>query len=82
MQRERRILMVGVFVLVSIIMAGIFITDWFFIDPNGERLMTETLVGILIGAPLGWVGAYVAYYTTESQNKEDAAKLETNNEKN
>jgi NhaP-type Na+/H+ or K+/H+ antiporter len=68
--------MTGVFVLVSIIMVGIFVTDWFFIEQDGERLMTETLVGILIGTPLGWVGAYVAYYTTENQNKEDTAKLD------
>lgn len=31
-------------------------------------LLTETLVGILIGTPLGWIRAYVAFYTVESKN--------------
>ena len=64
---ERKILMVGVLVIVVVILAGIFISDWFF-----ERtLLTETLVGILIGTPLGWIGAYVAFYTVENNGTEN-----------
>ena len=64
---ERKILMVGVLCIVTIIIICIFISDWFF----DRSLLTETLVGILIGTPLGWIGAYVAFYTVESSGKED-----------
>ena len=74
MEKERKILIIGVFILVSVIIGGIFITDWYFIPDGSEPLMTETLVGILIGAPLGWVGAYVAYYTTENHANADNRK--------
>ena len=64
--RERKILMVGVLVIVLGIIGCIFISDWYF----NRTLLTETLVGILIGTPLGWIGAYVAFYTVEG-DKED-----------
>lgn len=64
MMKERKILMVGVLIIVGIIIACIFISDWFF----NSTLLTETLIGILIGTPLGWIGAYVAFYTVESKN--------------
>ncbi len=66
-QTERKILMIGVLIVVGLIISCIFISDWFF-----ERtLLTETLVGILIGTPLGWIGAYVAFYTVETKNNGD-----------
>lgn len=61
---ERKVLMIGVLCIVAIIIICIFISDWFF----NRTLLTETLVGILIGTPLGWIGAYVAFYTVESKN--------------
>lgn len=61
---ERKVLMVGVLCIVAIIIICIFISDWFF----NRTLLTETLVGILIGTPLGWIGAYVAFYTVENKN--------------
>ena len=64
MMLERKILMIGVLIIVGIIISCIFISDWFF----DRALLTETLVGILIGTPLGWIGAYVAFYTVESKN--------------
>ena len=67
MSSERKILMIGVLLIVAAIIACIFISDWFF-DSN---LLTETLIGILIGTPLGWIGAYVAFYTVESNGKKD-----------
>ena len=67
MQTERKILMIGVLIIVGIILSGIFISDWFF----NQELLTETLVGILIGTPLGWIGAYVAFYTVDSKNNDD-----------
>ena len=67
MQTERKILMIGVLIIVVVILSGIFISDWFF----NQELLTETLVGILIGTPLGWIGAYVAFYTVDSKNNGD-----------
>ena len=67
MQTERKVLMIGVLILVGLILVGLFASDWFF----DRRVLTETLVGILIGTPLGWIGAYVAFYTVEPENKGD-----------
>ena len=67
MKSERKILMIGVLAIVIIILLGLFISDWVF----DRSLLTETLVGILIGTPLGWIGAYVAFYTVDSKNNGD-----------
>ena len=64
MQAERKILMIGVLIIVGLIIFGLFASDWFF----NRNVLTETLVGILIGTPLGWIGAYVAFYTVDSKN--------------
>ena len=68
MKSERQILMVGVLIIAALILTAIFVSDWFF----GRTLLTETLVGILIGAPLGWIGAYVAFYTVETEKDKDS----------
>lgn len=68
MKSERQILMVGVLIIAALIFTAIFVSDWFF----GRTLLTETLVGILIGAPLGWIGAYVAFYTVEMEKDKDS----------
>ena len=52
-----------IFILSLLIIVGVFATDWWF-TRDGD-LLNDTLVGVLIGAPLGWFGAFVAYYTTE-----------------
>ena len=52
-----------IFILSTLIVCGVFVTDWFF-TRNGD-LLNDTLVGVMIGAPIGWFGAFVAYYTTE-----------------
>ena len=67
MRSERQILMIGVLVIVGLIIGCIFASDWIF----NRTVLTETLVGILIGTPLGWIGAYVAFYTVETQNNGD-----------
>lgn len=64
LKTERKILMIGVLIIVGIIIVGLFISDWVF----NRTLLTETLVGILIGTPLGWIGAYVAFYTVDSRD--------------
>ena len=65
---ERKILMIGVLIVVGLIISCIFISDWFF----NRTLLTETLVGILIGTPLGWIGAYVAFYTVDMKDNGDS----------
>ena len=67
LKTERKILMIGVLVIAALIISAVFVSDWFF----DRSLLTETLIGILIGAPLGWIGAYVGFYTVESQKDED-----------
>lgn len=67
LKTERKILMIGVLIIVGLIIACIFVSAWFF----DSDVLTETLVGILIGTPLGWIGAYVAFYTVESKNNDD-----------
>ena len=52
-----------IFILSVMIIAGVFATDWWF-TPDG-KLLNDTLVGVLIGAPIGWFGSCVAFYTTE-----------------
>ena len=52
-----------VFILSVLIVVGIFATDWWF-TRDGD-LLNDTLVGVMMGAPLGWFGAFVAFYTTE-----------------
>ena len=52
-----------VFILSVLIVVGIFATDWWW-TRDGD-LLNDTLVGVMMGAPLGWFGAFVAFYTTE-----------------
>ena len=63
-----------VFILSAMIVTGIFATDWWF-TRDGD-LLNDTLVGVMMGAPLGWFGAFVAYYTTEKMG-ERLTKKET-----
>ena len=59
-----------VFILSLIIYVGIFLTDWFFTDAN-KHLLNDTIVGVLIGAPIGWYGAVLAFYTTETDKTDN-----------
>ena len=52
-----------IFILSMTILTGVFATDWWF-TRDGD-LLNDTLVGVMIGAPIGWFGAFVAFYTTE-----------------
>ena len=47
-----------IFVYAVLLTAALFASDWWF----GKTYLTPTLVGILIGAPLGWIGASVNYF--------------------
>ena len=61
--QELKTCMRYIFILSIIIIVGVFVTDWWFTRDND--LLNDTLVGVLIGAPIGWFGGFVAYYTTE-----------------
>lgn len=52
-----------IFILSALIVVGVFATDWWF-TRDGD-LLNDTLVGVMMGAPIGWFGAFVAFYTTE-----------------
>lgn len=54
--------MLYIFILSVLIISGVFATDWWF-TREGD-LLNDTLVGIMIGAPIGWFGACLAFYTT------------------
>ena len=56
-----------VFVLSLLIYVGIFVTDWFF--TREKDILNDTIVGVLIGAPIGWYGAVIAFQTTEAEKK-------------
>ena len=58
-------IMQQVFILSLLIYISIFITDWFF--TRDKDILNDTIVGVLIGAPIGWYGATLAYYTTETE---------------
>lgn len=66
-----------VFILSVMIIVGIFATDWWF-TRDGD-LLNDTLVGVMMGAPLGWFGAFVAFYTTEKVNEIVKKKTEVAN---
>ena len=61
---ERRILLIGVLVLVALVMTGLFIIDVM----TENEILNETIIGMLIGGSFGWVGAYIAFYTTMNDN--------------
>ena len=77
--QELRTCMRYIFILSVIIIVGVFATDWWFTRDND--LLNDTLVGVLIGAPIGWFGGFVAYYTTEKVS-EMLKKEEVDNGKN
>ena len=58
---------IGIFLIVMGILACLFISDWYF----GKKYLTPTLIGILIGTPLGWIGSSVNYFFQRKQERKD-----------
>ena len=56
-----------IFVLSVMIVAGVFASDWFF--TRDTNLLNDTIVGVMLGAPIGWFGSVVAFYTTEKMSE-------------
>ena len=61
---ERKILLIGVLVVVVFTLCGLFYID---IKTENE-IFNETIIGMIIGGVFGWVGAYVAFYTTMNED--------------
>ena len=54
---------IGIFVYATLLTGALFVGDFWF-----EKIyLTPTLVGILIGAPLGWIGSSVTYFFQRKQ---------------
>ena len=64
-----------IFILSVMIIVGVFATDWWF-TRDGD-LLNDTLVGVMIGAPIGWFGCFVAFYTTEKVSQMNKKGEET-----
>ena len=75
MNIERRAVLRGVFIVSCLIILCVFITDWFF-SPTKE-LMTEGILGMLIGGVIAWWGAYVAFHTTNGVGHDKPTEKET-----
>ena len=56
---------IGIFLIVGGILACLFISDWYF----KKTYLTPTLIGILIGTPLGWIGSSVNYFFQRKQER-------------
>ena len=56
---------IGIFIYVTLLTTALFASDWWF----GKTYLTPTLVGILIGTPLGWIGSSVNYFFQRKQDK-------------
>ena len=69
-----------IFILSALIILGVFATDWWF-TRDGD-LLNDTLVGVMIGAPIGWFGSFVGYYTTEKVSQMLKKDTEGDNGKN
>lgn len=57
-EQDSTVALWGNYMLCGLILGLLFITDWFF----QNDMLSETLVGILVGAPIGWIASMNAYY--------------------
>lgn len=61
---------IGIFLYAILLTAALFIGDFWF----NKNYLTATLVGILIGAPLGWIGSSVTYFFQRKQQQNEEKK--------
>ena len=57
-EQDSTVALWGNYLLCGLILGLLFVTDWFF----SKSLLSETLVGLLVGVPLGWIGAMNGYF--------------------
>lgn len=55
---DRSITLAGIFFLNFLVIVALFITDWFF----EKEILTDTVIGILIGNVLGWIQSSVTFF--------------------
>ena len=63
-EQDSTVALWGNYLLCGLILGLLFVTDWFF----SKSLLSETLVGLLVGVPLGWIGAMNGYFFPSARN--------------
>ena len=63
-EQDSTVALWGNYLLCGLILGLLFVTDWFF----SNNLLSETLVGLLVGVPLGWIGAMNGYFFPSARN--------------
>ena len=58
----------GNYILTALVLTLLFVTDWYF----ENDILSETLVGILVGAPIGWIAAMNGYFFPSARNGKNA----------
>lgn len=69
-EQDSTVALWGNYLLCGLILGLLFVTDWFF----SNDLLSETLVGLLVGVPLGWIGAMNGYFFPSARNANGQAK--------
>ena len=69
-EQDSTVALWGNYLLCGLILGLLFVTDWFF----SNNLLSETLVGLLVGVPLGWIGAMNGYFFPSARNTNGQAK--------
>ena len=69
-EQDSTVALWGNYLLCGLILGLLFVTDWFF----SNSLLSETLVGLLVGVPLGWIGAMNGYFFPSARNTNGQAK--------
>ena len=63
-EQDSTVALWGNYLLCGLILGLLFVTDWYF----KHDILSETLVGILVGAPIGWIASMNAYYFPSARN--------------
>ena len=62
---DRKLLLLGVLALVTIITIGLFTLEF-----TGEKeIFSDLVIGLIVGQPLAWVSAYITFYTMGDDHK-------------
>ncbi len=69
-EQDSTVALWGNYLLCGLILGLLFVTDWYF----KHDILSETLVGILVGAPIGWIASMNAYYFPSARNTNGPAK--------
>ena len=56
------------FGIVALVIVLTFITDWIYLGISKKHLLDGALLGVVIGIPLGWIGAVMGYFFPMMRN--------------